>query len=401
MGTVICRDRGGSWYVEATPPETRPSLAPDAVQAGDEREQLLAELAERSQDFDYVLSDVAFYAALRRLRADTSARRLYGSFSFSVMQAAFLFASAVVVAVATGTLDRSPVLAWLAFATIWVVRLWLPIGDYSTSSEQDMAVGRALCSVDDLREAINWTVRWRRLRYAASMSAVLGAGFAMAVVYMSSDAWTTIPPGTIWLVLILLYQTGEQAWWALHKLAWDRWLARMDFDLPAFRPLDSPVVHKIVSTADGVTISNVIWSAAYLCMAVVILPMDVGVVLPLGAIILGVSYASEIADAFSTRRLVARIIERDRTTRLDHLRGQIEPLVARVPDLSIDEERRFDLLRKTYDEISRSPTTSPLMPTAGKTVRAMLIPTLTFLVLAAAEGAVERWINTILDELAT
>jgi hypothetical protein len=63
MGTVICRDRGGSWYVEATPPETRPSLAPDAVQAGDEREQLLAELAERSQDFDYVLSDVAFYAA--------------------------------------------------------------------------------------------------------------------------------------------------------------------------------------------------------------------------------------------------------------------------------------------------------------------------------------------------
>lgn len=385
--------------MEAALPEARTPHVPDAVQAGDEREQLLAKLAQQSQDFDFVLSDVAFYAVLRRLRADHGARRLYGSFPFAAMQVAFLFASPIVVAVVTGTLDRSPVLAWLAFATIWLIRLWLPIGDYSTSSEQDMAVGRALRSVDDLRATIDWARRWRRLRYAALTSTVMVAVFGMAVVYMSPDAWTTIAPGTIWLVLILLYQTGEQVWWALHKLAWDRFLARMGFDLPAFRPLDSPVVHDVVRTADGVTISNAIWSAAYLCMAVVILPMDVGVVLPVGAIILGVSYASEIADAVSTRRLIARIIERDRAARLDHLRGLVEALVARIPDLSIDEERRFDLLRKTYEEIGRSPTTSPIMPTAGKAIRAMLIPTLTFLVLAAAEGTIERGVNAILDRL--
>ncbi|HJW75140.1 MAG TPA: hypothetical protein VJ787_05665 [Thermoleophilia bacterium] len=384
--------------MDATSPETPSQLAPDVAQAGDERERLLARLEELSQDFDYILIDVGFYVVLRRLSGG-SARRLYGSFFFGAMQAVFLFASPLVVAVLSGTLDRSPVLSWLAFAVIWVVRLWLPIGAYATSSEQDMAVGRALGSVHDLRAVVDWTRRWRRLRFAASTSAALVAGLALVIVYMSPGGWATVPPGTIWLVLILLYQTGEQGWWALHKVAYDRVLARMRFDLPAFRPLDSPVVRQIIHNADGVTSSNAVWTAAYACMALVVLPLDIGVVLPVVAVILGVCYASVITDAISTRRLITHIVERDRTARLDDLGRQIEPLMVRVPDLSTDEEHRLDLLRNTYENIAGSPTTSPLLPATGKAVGAMLIPTLAFIVAAAAEGTVERGVDAILDRL--
>jgi hypothetical protein len=108
---------------------------------GDEREQALAKLAELSRDFDHVLFDVAAYVVLRRLGVDGGDRRLYGSQSFGAMQASFVFASPVVVAVVTDTLDRSPVLSWLAFAAIWVVRLWLPLGDRASATGDRVIVG--------------------------------------------------------------------------------------------------------------------------------------------------------------------------------------------------------------------------------------------------------------------
>jgi hypothetical protein len=391
-------DRTGTILDE---PELRPiasagHAAADSPMAG-ERERLVEEYAGLGESFDFIFY-VAVAAALQRRLAAILWSRANGLL-VCTMEAGFLFASPLAIAVASGTLDNSPVLSWLAFAAIYGFAAWSPIGDYPLWRGKGIATGRALSSTDDLRAVIGWTRRWLRLRYAAATSAFLGATFAAGVFFVSSGDWSTVPPGTIWLLLIELYFAGELVWWAAHKVAADRMVARMDFDLPAFRPVDSPLVRQFVHSANGLTLNNAGWSVVYLCLAVVILPQETGLFLPFAALILGVCYASVIADAVSTRQLVTHIIARSRMARLDDFRDQIEFLVSRVPELSPAEEHRLDLLRKTYDDVDQSPITYPLLPAAGRAFIAMLVPTLTFVALTVAEGAIERELNVILDKL--
>jgi hypothetical protein len=136
-----------------------------------------------------------------------------------------------------------------------------------------------------------------------------------------------------------------------------------------------------------------------LVLVLILLPRDPALILPFAAVILGVCYGTTIAEVVSDRWLVARIVGEEKSRRLADLGSQIDALIARVPDLSPEDERKLALLRETYDAVRESPLTITPSTAAGRIVSTALVPTLAFLALAAAEGYVERVLNRMLDWL--
>jgi hypothetical protein len=74
-------------------------------------------------------------------------------------------------------------------------------------------------------------------------------------------------------------------------------------------------------------------------------------------------------------------------------------LDGRVPDLSPEDERKLDQLRRVYDDVRESPLTITQSSAVGRIARTALVPTLSFLALAAVEGYVERVLDEFLDWL--
>jgi hypothetical protein len=129
----------------------------------------------------------------------------------------------------------------------------------------------------------------------------------------------------------------------------------------------------------------------------VLLPHDASLIVPFAAVILCACYGLTIATITGHRWLVARIVGDEKSRRLADLGSQIDALMARVPDLSPEDERRLDQLRKVYDDVRESPLTTSPSSAVGRVLRTALVPTLSFLALAAAEGYVERVLNKFLD----
>lgn len=360
----------------------------------DERDALLEEYERSTSLGGWVIYIALPWALLRRVGVDPLSRRgslLTGLFTFG-----WLFVSAIVVALVTGTLHESPLFAWLAVAAIEGVDVAWATGAYGKAHEDYGALDTAL-SLEDLRAQVARQRRWGGVAKSATASAAIGLLLGVVIFSLSSGGWSQVPPGSIWLLLVVLFWVGELVFGMTSSLAEDRLYVRQRFQLPAYRPIDSPLVRQYLRGARRSARNNATWSTLFLVDALVLLPHDAALILPFAAVILGVCYGLTIARVLSDRWVVARIVGEEKSRRLADLGSQIDALITRLPDLSSEDERKLDQLRKVYDDVRESPLTITPSSAVGRILSTALVPTIVFVALAVAEGYVERVVNQILD----
>ena len=362
----------------------------------DEHDAILKEYARSQFVGEWCIYIAIPWALLRRVRVDPLGRR--GRLLTGLMTFGWLFVSAIVVALATGTMHESPLLAWLTVAAIEGVGEAWGTAAITASLEEANVLLDALTDLEALRSILSRQRRWG-LPKILTVIAAFGLLFAAVIFLPSFGDWSRVAPGSIWLLLVVLYWAGESVWttaWYVNEM---RAFSRQCLQLPAQRPIDSPVVQQFLRGTYRMARTGATIAMLYLVYVLVLLPRDLSLILPFAAVILGVCYASVIGEIVSARWLVARIVADEKSRRLADLGSQIDALIARVPDLSPEDERKLDLLCKTYEAVRESPLTSPPLSAAGRIFGTALVPTLTFVAFAAAEGYVERVVNKILDGL--
>jgi hypothetical protein len=312
----------------------------------------------------------------------------------------WLFVSAIVVALATGTLHESPLLAWLTVAAIEGVGEAWGTAAITASLEEVNALLGTLTDLEALRSILAGQRRCGLPKILAVIAA-FGLLFAAVIFLPPFGDWSQVAPGSIWLLAVVLYWAGESVWttaWYVNEM---RAFARQRLQLPGYRPIDSPVVQRFLRGTYRMARTGATIAMLYLVYVLVLLPRDLSLILPFAAVILGVCYASVIGEIVSARWLVAHIVADEKDRRLADLGSQIDALIARVPDLSPEDERKLALLREAYDAVREWPLTSPPLTAAGRIFGTALVPTLAFVALAAAEGYIARVLNKILDWLGT
>jgi len=350
----------------------------------DERDVLLKEYARSQFVGEWCIYIAIPWALLRRVGVDPLSRR--GRLLTGLMTFGWLFASAIVVALATGTMHGSPLFAWLTVAAIEGVGEAWGTAAITASLEEVNVLLDALTDPEALRSILAGERRWS-LPKILTVIAVFGFLFASVIFLPSPGDWSKVAPGSIWLLAVVLYWAGESVWttaWYVNEM---RAFSRLLLQLPAHRPIDSPVVQQLLRGTYRMARTGATIAMLYLVYVLVLLPRDLSLVLPFAAVILGVCYGSVIAAIVSARWLVARIVADEKSRRLANLESQIDALIARVPNLSPEDERKLALLRETYDAVRESPLTSPPSTAVGRIFGTALVPTPTFIVIAAAEGS--------------
>ena len=361
--------------------------------AEDERTELLEDIAQHDQLSDFLVYFAIPWALLRRAGIDPLSWRGRILTGFCVF--GWVALTPILVALATGTLTESPWLGWLAIALL--------LGTAATSMATAWGspeIDTLLAAMDDLDGLRAWRVVQRRSnRYMTACSAAVAAVFMVVLFALPFGDWKTVPPGSIWLLFVVLYLVGEGVAATIDTLMKATVLAGRHFELQSHRLLDSPPLRSTIDETRGATLFHGFRSAALIVCALILLPRELALVLPTVAGILVSCYASIVVAVATWRHVVARIVREEKTRRLADLSGRIDDLLRRVPDLSGQEERKLDLLRKTYDDMRDSPEVTPVLPAALRMAGSALIPTLTFLALAAVGGYVEREMNSTLDYL--
>lgn len=306
------------------------------------------------------------------------------------------FLGALIVGLVAGGLSAAAILSWAAVAIVFACgTIWEPAA-YSDPQAIDVGLLRAMADTQALRVLVARERWWGLVRFAL---ASLGFAVVLAALVVASPwgDWSKVPPGSTFLLAVLYYWVGEMIMFGLFNVGTNRYLADQRYELHAYRPIDSPVIQGSLRNSNALFGTLVIWSMLYLFFALVLIPADSGVLPNFVLMILGACFGLRIAEIASNRWMVSRIVSHEKARRLEELDTQIDALMAQVPDLSPDDERKLRLLRESYDATRDSPTTSAPKTVAGQLARAAIVPTVAFIAMAAAESYVGRVLNKILD----
>ena len=364
--------------------------------ASDERQTLIAELARSDRFESFVLIVAVPFAVLRAVGIEPLSRRgrlLTGLAVFGV-----LFSAPLAMAVVTGTVRlSSPLLGWLAVAALEsLVTVFVPT-DQVTMLVDTAARYEPVEDLDALRRFLKIQRRWQNLPSNVVTSTLAAAALAWVSFTLIPGDWSEVAPGSLLILLIVFYWTGEMVWAAAITAVLARLESLLPFRLRSYHAKESPWVRRYLAT--GRRGSAVIGGVCtlYMVMVALVLPWDLELVLPVTAMVLICCYGSIIVQELFDRRELAYIICNDRRRRLDELDSQIDSLIARVPELGDQDERRLAQLRMAHETVAEERLDDPSPHPAGQVARAVLIPTLTFMGLAVAEGYVQRLADVVLE----
>ena len=363
----------------------------------DERQTLIAELARTQRFESYVLLVAVPFALLRAVGIEPLSRR--GRLFTGLSVFAFLFVAPLAVAVVTGTVGSSPLLGWLAVAVLeGLVAAFVPT-DQVTMLEDASEYYEPVEDLDALRRLLAAQRRWQNLPSNVVTSALVAAALAWLSFTLIPGDWSGVAPGSLLIILIVFYWTGEMIWAAATLAVLARRESLLPFRLRGYRASESPWVRRYL--ADGRRASVVLGGVCtlYMLMITLVLPWDLELVLPIAATVLICCYGSIVLQGLFDRRELTHIIGDDRRRRLDELDNQIAALIVRVPELSDEDERRLAQLRMAHETVAEEKLDDPSPHSAGQVARAVLIPTLTFIGLAVAEGKVQSLADVVLKRL--
>ena len=250
----------------------------------------------------------------------------------------------------------------------------------------------------DLRDLMAFTRRWQRPLRAVSVGAAVVATMLAASWVVAPSALGALPPGSVVLLVWLLYDFGTNVvyWGHLYNRAFMAREARYDHDLFWPSPADTPEVRKVMRKTTSQGSGAGWWITVFLAMTLVLVGWDSTLVLPLAVGFVVIGYLSTIGLAFSNRASVRKIIERSRHQRLAVLRRHIETYEARIADLSSEEAAHLRDLLFLHDRVRDAPTTPAHAHTLMRTAAALIVPTIMFVVSVFGEVSAERMLDSLL-----
>jgi len=290
-----------------------------------------------------------------------------------------------------GLTDAGMALIWPAFGSPvppWLRRL---IQDWT-------ALAPTIARESDLRDLVGFTQRLYRLPVVATAgvavaAVMLGAGWLFAPTGLGD-----LPAGSIVLLALLLYDFGTLPIWSNTIFNWATMARQARYDHHLFwpSPADSPEVRKVMRRTIGQAFSAAMWITIFLVLTVVLVGWDSPLVLPLAVGFVVIGYLATFALAIRYPASVRKIVERSRQLRLAVLRDRIDAFESRFADLSHEESERLRDLLFLHGEIRDAATTPVHAHTLMRTVAALIVPTIAFVVTVFGEVSAERLLDAIL-----
>lgn len=320
---------------------------------------------------------------------------LYGGFTVGVYLVAPLVATTV-----TWSWAGAPIWTWLAVAllfglfTLASTRL---AGESSASVRGLLQLATVMENEADLHEVIAATQRRWRARYYALPAAPLTLIVLAVSALRDPDAFWAIHPGTLVLLVLLVYEFTEAMIGVLVTMRLFTAESRFPHRLSWLDPLASRPVQAMLHTwFAGIGPGSPMVVLYGLAVTILIAPVSADLlVVPLGGIAL-IGLVLVLASLLSLRRSVNRIVEHSKEATLESLRARIEALEPRSRELTSDQSERLRALLATYAAVRDAPTGPSGAQALGHAATALAVPALTFLLAVMTEVYAERLLDQLL-----
>lgn len=294
----------------------------------------------------------------------------------------------------------APVWTWLAVAVLFgaftLVSTRLA-GESSPGIQGLLQLATAMESEADLHTLIGAAQRAWRARYFALPAAALTIAILTVSAARDPDAFWAIHPGTLVMLVLLVYEFTEAMVAVLVSMRLFRTESRFPHRLSWVDPLASRPVQAMLRTwFAGLGPGSPLLIPYGLAVTILVAPISVDLLfVPLGGIAL-VGLVLVLASLISLRRSVGRIVQDAKESTLASLRERIEGLQPHTRQLTADEAEQLRVLLDTYAAVRDAPTGPSGAQTLGHAVTALAIPALAFFLAVLAEVYAERLLDQFL-----
>lgn len=298
----------------------------------------------------------------------------------------------------TVTWAGAPVWTWLGIAVfmsafdVWGTR----IGSES-SLERAVALPAVVDRDADLRELVDFTRRWWRLRIFAPASVGIALVVLAATALVAPGEFRALHPGSLALLAYLLYEYGESASMRIIFFMLFVRESRYPHRLSWLNPFDSPPIQTVLSIWRETAVGGGIGATMTFVLAMILIgPRSVTVLLAPVAGLALVSFVLDTVSVLSVRRSVQRIVRHTRDATLDRLRHRIDSFEPRLEELTPRESEQLQDLIATYAAARDAPTGPSGAQTFGHAVTALAIPALALFLAVMSEVYAERLLDQLL-----
>jgi hypothetical protein len=238
--------------------------------------------------------------------------------------------------------------------------------------------------------------RWRLALNMAS-GAVTGGLALGAFVLVAPSAFAELPAGSKVLLGILAYELGEFAYLYIGFMpAFLAQLARSEHRLFWLNPVQSEPVQRTLHSA-GVNLGFVgLAVTEYIALSIYLVSLDSALLIPVAGIFTVVGYVAVGVCLVTMRQAVRTIATQVRARHLRVLEHRIEAFGERLGSLTPAENDELRHLVETYRVVGEVPTSPSTSETVGHAAKALLIPTLGFLLAVMSEVYAERFLDQLL-----
>lgn len=325
---------------------------------------------------------------------ETAAQRV----AMGVVATALRFLVPVAATTLTWSWAGAPLWTWLG---ITVFLAAFDVWGTQTASERSLERAAALpAAIDhdaDLRELVDFTRRWWRLRIFAPAAVAIALIVLAAAALVAPDDFRALHPGSLALLAYILYEYGESASMRIIFFTFyvkeSRYLHRLSWH----NPFDSPPIQILLGIWRGTSFGGGIMATMAFVIAVILIgPGSLTALLaPIAGLAL-VSFVLDTVSVLSARRSVQRIVRHTRDATLDRLRRRIDTFEPRLEDLTPQESEQLRNLMATYAAVRAAPTGPSGSETLGHALTALAIPALAFFLAVMAEVYAERFLDQLL-----
>lgn len=381
---------------------TADTSPPQDAHEGGRREAFTADVREIERRLVSV-SDVFVMARLaslasRRLAINLDVGR--GLVLVGVAGALIRLGLPVLAALAFGQLGESPVLRWALIAAI--------LGTLDAGSTQRhrasnpafhdfSALLRTIRHDDDRHELVMFTRRWYRLRVSAAFAAGVALCVLQACALAAPVAFSALPVGSVVLLGVLVYEVGETAFFTVGFMTpFLAREARFDHRLFWLNPVASTPVRRVLSAWARMVGLMGIGSTGYLVLAIFLVSPGSPLLLPVVAAFTLAGYVATIVALVGLRRSISAITGWILDQGTETLERRISAYEARLDSLAPHESEELARLVLMYKAVRAAPTTPHAWETLGHAARALLVPTLTFVLAVSSEVYAEHLLDRLL-----
>ena len=306
----------------------------------------------------------------------------------------------VLAGLAVGELGQSPIGRWALIATLLGVLDVVTTYRMRQPSEEQTNMTALLETIEKPRDAHELLLFTRR-RYRLGLSAAFSVGVSLlalvAFAVVAPSALDALPVGSVVLLAILILETGELVYQdVLFMTPFIARLGRFEHRLFWLSPLDSEPVRRMLRSFGDVQVFVGFGVTQQLVLAVVLVGLDSGLLLPVVALLTSIGYLTIAVLVMAVRRSLRQVATRSRDRNMAVLQTRIDAFGPRLGRLTPAEADELQHLVETYRTVRDASTSASTSETFGHAAKALVIPTVGFLLAVMSEVYAERLLDQLL-----